>query len=130
VRAIPGPVFSVASYSGGMMMKDGGFRDQILGCIIGAVAIFLPSTLLLLFFFPVWQNLKKFAIAYRALEGINAVVTGFMFAGVLYLLKESFSVTIDIPSLLVFISTTLLLLYTRTPTPVIVFCCLLLGLFI
>src|SRR4029079_156410 len=55
VRAIPGPVFSIASFTGGIAMKKGGSSNQFLGCVIGSVAIFLPSALLVLFFFPVWQ---------------------------------------------------------------------------
>ncbi|WP_462251345.1 chromate transporter, partial [Ferruginibacter sp.] len=62
VRAIPGPVFSIASFTGGMAMKNEGKEMQLLGCIIGAVAIFLPSALLVLFFFPVWQYLKKYVV--------------------------------------------------------------------
>ena len=88
VRAIPGPVFSVASYTGGMVLKDRGKSMQLLGCVIGCVGIFLPSALLVLFFYPVWHNLKKYVIVFRALEGINAVVVGIMGAAFLYLLKR------------------------------------------
>ena len=56
VRAIPGPVFSIASFTGGMAMRDWGPYMQIIGCIIGSIAIFLPSALLVLFFFPIWHN--------------------------------------------------------------------------
>jgi chromate transporter len=79
VRAIPGPVYSIASFTGGMALKDGGKKMQILGCLIGSVAIFLPSVLLVFFFFPVWLYLKKYTVFLRAKEGINAVVAGFLF---------------------------------------------------
>jgi chromate transporter len=49
VRGMPGPVFSIASFAGGMALKDGGTKMQILGCLIGSIAIFLPSALLVLF---------------------------------------------------------------------------------
>ncbi|MGF2413647.1 MAG: chromate transporter, partial [Ferruginibacter sp.] len=88
VRAIPGPVFSIAAFTGGIALKNEGVQMHLLGCIIGAVAIFLPSALLVLFFFPVWQYLKKYVVVYRALEGINAVVVGIMWAATLYLLKD------------------------------------------
>src|SRR5687767_9518415 len=61
VRALPGPVFSIASFTGGMALKDYGKNQeektimQLVGCIIGTVAIFLPSALLVLFFFPIWH---------------------------------------------------------------------------
>lgn len=130
VRAIPGPVFSVASFTGGIALKDKGYKMQVIGCIIGTIAIFLPSALLVLFFFPVWQYLKKFVGVYRALEGINAVVVGVMWAATLYLLNGMHFNHLDLISILSFIiilATFLLLKYTRTPAPFIVMGCLLLG---
>ena len=41
VRAMPGPVFSIAAFTGGMALKDMGSEMQVIGCLIGAVAIFL-----------------------------------------------------------------------------------------
>ena len=132
VRAIPGPVFSVSSYMGGIAMKDMGISMQILGCIIGSVAIFLPSALLVLFFFPIWSNLKKYATVYRALEGINAVVVGIMIASTFYMMKDfiTSSNAILVLDFGVSILTFILLQYTRLPSPVIVGICLLMGVLI
>jgi len=130
VRAIPGPVFSIASFIGGVALKKEGKKIQVLGCIIGSVAIFLPSALLVLFFFPVWQMLKKFVIVYRSLEGINASVVGIMMAATLYLLKDISIISFSNTSFLNigFIAGTFLLLqYSKTPPPVIVLTCLLFG---
>lgn len=130
VRAIPGPVFSVASFAGGMAMKNSGIKMQVIGCILGAIAIFLPSALLVLFFFPVWQYLKKFVAVYRALEGINATVVGIMTAAACYLLAGMKLEPGYIPLIgnyTVIGITFLLLRYTRVPPPVIVVCCILLG---
>ena len=130
VRAIPGPVFSVTSYTGGMILRDRGTEMQILGCLIGCIMIFLPSALLVLFFFPVWQYLKKYVVVYRSLEGINAVVVGIMWASSLYLLKD-ISVTalstVSIVNIVVIVGTFCLLSFTRIPPPLIVLGCLLLG---
>ena len=131
VRAIPGPVFSIASYTGGIALKDEGVAFQVLGCIIGTVAIFLPSVLLVLFFFPVWQYLKKFVIVFRALEGINAVVVGLMWAASLYLLKDIFITSFTYESFIniaVIALTFCILKLTKLPPPIIVFTCLLIGL--
>ena len=131
VRAIPGPVFSIASYTGGMALKKEGPTQQLIGCIIGSVAIFLPSALLVLFFFPVWQNLKKFVVVYRSLEGINAAVVGIMWAATLYLLKDVSIITFNTISYFnigVITGTFLILQVTRIPAPFIVLFCLLLGL--
>ncbi len=133
VRAIPGPVFSIASFTGGTALKDMGSTYQIMGCIIASIAIFLPSALLVLFFFPVWQYLKKYAIFYRALEGINAVVVGFIWAATLFLLKDStvFStIKIGMLNSIIIVSTVITLHFTKTPPPVIVLACLLLGILV
>lgn len=130
VRAIPGPVFSVSSFMGGMSMNEKGPAWQILGCLIGSVAIFLPSALLVLFFFPIWHNLQRYAVVFRALEGINAVVVGIMVASTCYMMKDisitAFK-TVSILNIGVIIGTWLLLSFSRLPSPLIVFICLLLG---
>ncbi|HLI93405.1 MAG TPA: chromate transporter, partial [Puia sp.] len=129
VRAIPGPTFSVASYMGGVAMKDRGSAWQVLGCFIGATGIFLPSALLVLFFFPIWHNLKKYAVVYRALEGINAVVVGIIIASALYMMKDLWQnnwTEIGI-GLGVIAATWALLSLTRLPSPVIVLIWLALG---
>ena len=132
VRAIPGPVFSVASYMGGLIMREEGKWMQFLGCVVGTIAIFLPSALLVLFFFPVWQYLKKYVVVFRALEGINAVVVGFMLAGGLYLLQKSLTGqtwSVVWVQLAVIAGTFMMLKYTRLPAPVLVLICILLGFF-
>lgn len=131
VRAIPGPVFSIASFMGGRAMKDWGPSGQLLGCLIGSIAIFLPSALLVLFFFPIWHNLKKYAAVYRALEGINAVVAGIMFAATFYMLRDISVIgmeAISFVNIAVITGTWALLNYTNILSPFIVMICLGLGL--
>ncbi len=103
---------------------------QLMGCVIGTVAIFLPSALLVLFFFPIWHNIKKYATVYRALEGINAVVVGIMFAATIYMMKDISIINIKTISILnvgVIVGTWAILSFTRVPAPFIVILCLLLG---
>jgi len=88
VRAMPGPVFSVASYTSAMALKEKSIAIQIGGALLGSLGIFLPSFFIVLFFFPIWQNLKKYAIFYRSLEGIYAAVVGIMLGATLYFLKD------------------------------------------
>jgi chromate transporter len=130
VRAVPGPVFSIASFAGGMALKDMGPEMQVIGCIIGMVGIFLPSALLVLFFFPIWNNLKKYAAVYRSLEGINAVVVGIMIASTFYIMKDISLIDakgISVVNVIVIIGTFLLLNFTRIASPFIVLGCLALG---
>jgi chromate transporter len=133
VRAIPGPVFSIGAFTGGMVLRDQGPGMQLLGCVIGAIAIFLPSALLVLFFFPVWNNLKRYAVIYRSLEGINAAVVGIMAGATCYLIKDSFlnsliqAEAVGIWDLVVVIVTFLLLSSHKIPAPLIVLGCLVMG---
>ncbi len=133
VQAVPGPVFSIASFTGGMALKDMGTEMQVLGCLIGMIAIFLPSALLVLFFFPIWHNLRKYAVVYRSLEGINAVVVGIMIASSFYIMRDISFVgpnTISKINILVILGTILLLQFTRFIPPLIVMACLALGYFL
>lgn len=133
VRAIPGPVFSVGAYVGGLALQKEGKLMQLLGCIIGTVALFLPSALLVLFFFPVWQYLKKYVVVYRAIEGINAVVVGLMWAAFFFLFQSIFSgewTYISYTGLGVIAATVLTLWYTKIPAPFIVIVCLTIGYFL
>lgn len=124
VQAVPGPTFSVTSYVGGMIMRPSGTFMQILGAVICPIGIFLPSLLLVLFFFPIWNNLKKHIYIFRALEGINAVVVGIMWAYTVILFN---AISFSWISLVVILGTFVLLRFTRLPPPVIVLACLLLG---
>ncbi len=130
VRAIPGPVFSIATYTGGLALRDKGESWLLIGCIIGTVGIFLPTLLLVLFFYPIWNNLKKYAVVFRSLEGINAIMVGIMAASTFYMMKDitltEFK-TVSVVNLATIISTWLLLSYTRLPSPVIVLACMALG---
>jgi chromate transporter len=133
VRAIPGPVFSIASFVGGITMKNEGTSKQIIGCVIGTIGIFLPSALLVLFFYPVWHNLHRYNSIYRALKGINAAVVGIMAASTIYLTRDISLVgivegkTLSMLNIGVISGTFLLLLFTRIPAPIIALICLLLG---
>ena len=88
VRAIPGPIFSIASFTGALALEEKGIGGQITGALVASIGVFLPSFLIVLFFFPIWQKLKKYALFYRSLEGIYAAVVGIMLGATLYLLKD------------------------------------------
>ena len=115
---------------GGMALKDYGPTMQVLGCLIGSIAIFLPSALLVLFFYPVWHNVKKYAAVYRALEGIKAVVVGIMISATLYMMKDitltQFK-TVSLLNISVIMGTWATISFTKIPSPVLVLICLLLG---
>ena len=129
VRAIPGPVFSIGSYVGGLALKKDGKAATIMGSIIGTISLFLPGILLLFFFYPIWNNMKSNAIVYRSLEGIKAVIVGLMFAAFLYLIKDTTETDYGkiVLNLTVVFSTFLILYKTKVAPPLIVLLCLVLG---
>lgn len=88
VQAMPGPVFSFSAFAGGLALRD---TSQVLGCFLGAVAIFLPGTLLIFFVYPVWEWLKQYAVIQRAMPGVNATAGGLILAAV-YILGASLEV--------------------------------------
>ena len=125
INAIPGPVFSICSYVGGLTMRSFGWQAQIIGSLVAVGGVFLPSTLLLLFFFPIYQNLKQYTVIFRALEGIHAVVVGIMWASGYILFR---SMPFEWTHVVVIAIKFLLLVYNRIPPPLIVVGWLLLGL--
>jgi len=89
--------------------------------------------LLVLFFFPVWQNFKKYGGIFISLEGINACIVGIMAGATLYLMKD-LSITQVIKGningmldIIVVTSTLVLLVRTKIPPPIIVLGCLAIG---
>ena len=127
VQAVPGPVFSVCAFAGGLSLSAYGWGWQIGGCLIATIAVFLPSTLLLFFLFPIYHNLRQHVIIYRALEGINAAVVGIIWASAIVLLQSISAPRFEWSNLVVIAITFCLLQFTRIPAPLIVVGWLLLG---
>ena len=134
VRAVPGPIFSIASYMGATALKDRPVDIQIYGALVASVGIFLPSFLIVLFFFPIWQHLKKFAIFYRSLEGVYAAIVGIMIGASLFLIKDisvamqSANLFSIIMYLFVFVSSTYLLYKQKLGPQWIAFTSIVMGL--
>jgi chromate transporter len=80
VQATPGPVFAIATFTTGLALQNHGILGQLMGCVIGTAAIFLPGSLLAFWLFPVWKNLKKFRFFQRSFPGIIATATGLVAA--------------------------------------------------
>lgn len=127
VQAIPGPVFSVSAYLGVVIMSPYGVLWQILGSIVCTIGVFLPGTLLLLFLFPVYQNLKQHVIIYRALEGIIAAIIGVIWGSGILLMIAINKTSMIWSSFLVIALTFVVLKFTKIPAPIVVIACLIAG---
>lgn len=72
-QAVPGPLFTFASYIGGMIAGVG-------GVVVATVAIFLPSFLLMIGSLPFFNEIRKQPKLQAAFTGINAAVVGLLLA--------------------------------------------------
>lgn len=130
VQAMPGPVFSICSFVGGMAMSQYGGMWQVMGSLVATIAVFLPSTLLLFFLFPIYENLKHHVIIFRALEGINSVIVGIIWASGIFLFKSiafDAHLAFEWSNLIIVLITFALLYYSKIPAPLIVLGWILLG---
>lgn len=73
VQAVPGPLFTFASYLGASI-------SGVQGAILATVAMFLPSFLLVLAMLPFWNSLREKRSIQAALMGVNAAVVGILLA--------------------------------------------------
>lgn len=128
-QALPGPTFSFTSFVGAMAMKNAGYTmwGQILGSIVATLGINLPGFILVLFFVPFWNDLKKISRIKNSLSGINAVAVGFLIAAFFFMLK---ALPLSFLSFGLIIVTFLLLNFTRVRTPFIILGGVLLGWYI
>lgn len=124
LQAIPGPVFSISTFTGAMAFQASGVSTMILGAVIGTIAIFLPGILLIFFIYPIWAQVKVYEPIKAAIEGINATSAGLVLASAYILFKP---VEVNEPNMLILLGTLFLLLSTKLPNPLIVVLCIVAG---
>ncbi len=76
-QAVPGPLFTFASYLG-FVMDDGGSAP--FAALIALIAIFLPGMLLVLAALPFWAQVRGMPSVRAAIVGANAAVVGILAA--------------------------------------------------
>lgn len=86
-QAVPGPMFTLATYLGFHLSPT----TPYIGAILATVCIFLPGFLLMIAFLQHWQNLAKLPKLVGAMQAINASVVGLL-ASALYIPVFSSSV--------------------------------------
>jgi chromate transporter len=74
-QAVPGPLFTFASYLGWM---SAGTPNHWLGSLAATVGIFLPGLLLVIAALPYWQALRARPSMAAMLAGVNAAVVGLL----------------------------------------------------
>jgi len=78
-QAVPGPMFTFATYLGFLLLP----QTPILGAIIATLAIFIPGFLLVLSFQASWSQLMSKPKLANAVKGINAAVVGILAAALI-----------------------------------------------
>lgn len=136
IQAAPGPNFNLAVYTNSIAMKNSGsgFGGQLLGSLIGLIAVFMPGTLLVLFAYPIWEKLNNSVYLRRSINGIFAISVGFILTAAL-IINQNFILKISnysnkmqlLTELSVCIVTVLMLLTKKIPTPFIVLFAIILG---
>lgn len=81
-QAVPGPLFTVASFLGSAI---GGWS----GALLCTLAVFLPGSLLVVGVLPFWNRLRDLPRAPRVLAGIQAGVVGLLAAALVHPLGTS-----------------------------------------
>ncbi|MDQ0653393.1 chromate efflux transporter [Pseudomonas cedrina] len=76
-QAVPGPLFTFAAFLGASMKHA---PTGWLGGVIGLLAIFAPSFLLVMGALPFWATLRRSPRTQAALAGVNAAVVGLLLA--------------------------------------------------
>jgi len=80
-QAVPGPLFTLASYLGSASaVGSASVAVSLLVGLAATLAIFLPAFLLLVGVLPFWERLRAHPLIYAALGGINAAVVGLLAA--------------------------------------------------
>lgn len=87
-QTTPGPVFAYATYIGGLIFYRDSVAQQLLGCLIATIGIFLPGYLISIFCFQIWTHLKKYAFMPIALHAIHLSVCIILLGTFLFLFSD------------------------------------------
>ena len=74
-QAVPGPLFSFASYLGAVAAPA---SHRVAGALLGLAGIFLPGMLILVGTLPFWDQFRDRADAQAFMRGVNAAVVGLL----------------------------------------------------
>jgi chromate transporter len=119
-QAIPGPLFSFAAFVGAQILSN--HPLSWLAGMMSGLSIFLPGILLVYFIFPLWRTLRQRIWMKTMLSGIRVAAASLI---VLTAILQMIALSPTVITFGFFIATTVLLLWKKIPTPLVVI--LLLG---
>ena len=117
-QAVPGPMFSFASYLGARLPAGQG---GAAGSAIALLSIFLPGLLLVAGSLPLWRAIADHPVAARAVAGVNAAVVGLL-AAALYDPVWTSAIRGPVDVAIAAIAFTLLVAWRASPLIAVVWC--------
>lgn len=124
IQIVPGPVFSISSYVGGLSMRDSGIVGQIVGSLFSSLGIFLPGIFLIFFVIRFWDHFKHYRVVKASLEGVNAVSAGLVVSAAILLFKP---IEVNVLNIGIIVGTIAFLIYNKIPTPFLILVGILAG---
>lgn len=121
-QAVPGPLFSFASFIGAMTFESTSM--QIIGGLVSGFAIFLPGILLVFFIYPFWKQVKELKGFQYFLKGVMLTATSLV---VLVAITQFVRLPLYWDVWMVAIVSSLLLLSKKISPPVLVVMMMVLG---
>lgn len=121
-QAIPGPLFSFASFIGSRAMIQSPLA--FLAGILGGISIFLPGILLVFFVFPLWKSLRKIPQIKYLLEGITLGAAGMI---MMTAIQQVPTLGFHLDRWIVTMAVLILLATKKIPAPFIILASMLLG---
>jgi chromate transporter len=96
-QAIPGPMFTLATFLGAELLPS----NMFLAAVVATIAIFLPGLLLVLAFADSWESFASRPKITAAIWGVNAAVVGLLFSALYPLFIKSVGSSLDMAVVLV-----------------------------
>ncbi|RCU52463.1 chorismate-binding protein [Corallincola holothuriorum] len=75
-QAVPGPMFTLATYLGAMVIPSA----PVVGAIVATLGVFMPGLLLMLALHNSWEAMARRPLLAGVIAGINAAVVGLLLA--------------------------------------------------
>lgn len=117
-QAVPGPLFTFATYLGWVAQPE---PHRWAGALVATVAIFLPGQLLVIAALPYWNALRQRPSMAAALAGVNAAVVGLL-ASALYSPVWTSAVLSSVDFTIAVVAFVLLVRWKVPPLAVVVIC--------
>ena len=113
-QALPGPLFTFASYIGTVIGASNGIYHGLFLGIASLIFIFFPGLIIATLAINYWDRLIKLKWVYNGIHGVNATVVGLLFLTFFDILLSNYLGNIN--GILLIIISTLLIAFLKFPS--------------